>query len=173
MLKPGSTEPLAVSTAAPANNTWTRLQVTYTLPSGSAYASVLPFLQNTSGTAAYFDALQLEQTASPSRYNLVENSDFSFNSAWTPNSSCASTDQIITYTSSPTENSDKRVMRITGDPNKHKYGNQILSGLGGGRRRCIYGGRLGQGRLRIYGRQQSPDVCPDGAILLHRWHHKR
>ena len=55
----------------------------------------------------------------------------SFNSAWTPNSSCASTDQIITYTSSPTENSDKRVMRITGDPNKHKYGNQILSGLGG------------------------------------------
>jgi hypothetical protein len=75
--------------------------------------------------------LQLEQTASPSRYNLVENSDFSFNSAWTPNSSCASTDQIITYTSSPTENSDKRVMRITGDPNKHKYGNQILSGLGG------------------------------------------
>ena len=75
--------------------------------------------------------MQLEQTASPSRYNLVENSDFSFNSAWTPNSSCASTDQIITYTSSPTENSDKRVMRITGDPNKHKYGNQILSGLGG------------------------------------------
>ena len=131
LLKPGSTEPLVVSTAAPANNTWTRLQVTYTLPSGSAYASVLPFLQNTSGTAAYFDALQLEQTASPSRYNLVENSDFSFNSAWTPNSSCASTDQIITYTSSPTENSDKRVMRITGDPNKHKYGNQILSGLGG------------------------------------------
>ena len=131
LLKPGSTEPLVVSTAAPANNTWTRLQVTYTLPSGSAYASVLPFLQNTSGTAAYFDALQLEQTASPSRYNLVENSDFSFNSAWTPNSSCASTDQIITYTSSPTENSDKRVMRFTGDPNKHKYGNQILSGLGG------------------------------------------
>ena len=131
LLKPGSTEPLAVSTAAPANNTWTRLQVTYTLPSGSAYASVLPFLQNTSGTAAYFDALQLEQTASPSRYNLVENSDFSFNSAWTPNSSCASTDQIITYTSSPTENSDKRVMRITGDPNKHKYGNQILHGLSG------------------------------------------
>ena len=131
LLKPGSTEPLVVSTAAPANNTWTRLQVTYTLPSGSAYASVLPFLQNTSGTAAYFDALQLEQAASPSRYNLVENSDFSFNSAWTPNSSCASTDQIITYTSSPTENSDKRVMRITGDPNKHKYGNQILSGLGG------------------------------------------
>ena len=131
LLKPGSTEPLVVSTAAPANNTWTRLQVTYTLPSGSAYASVLPFLQNTSGTAAYFDALQLEQTASPSRYNLVENSDFSFNSAWTPNSSCASTDQIITYTSSPTENSDKRVMRITGDPNKHKYVNQILSGLGG------------------------------------------
>ena len=131
LLKPGSTEPLAVSTAAPANNTWTRLQVTYTLPSGSAYASVLPFLQNTSGTAAYFDALQLEQTASPSRYNLVENSDFSFNSAWTPNSSCASTDQIITYTSSPTENSDKRVMRITGDPNKHKYGNQILDGLSG------------------------------------------
>ena len=131
LLKPGSTEPLVVSTAAPANNTWTRLQVTYTLPSGSAYASVLPFLQNTSGTAAYFDALQLEQTASPSRYNLVENSDFSFNSAWTPNSSCASTDQIITYTSSPTENSDKRVMRITGDPNKHKYGNQILNGLSG------------------------------------------
>ena len=131
LLKPGSTEPLVVSTAAPANNTWTRLQVTYTLPSESAYASVLPFLQNTSGTAAYFDALQLEQTASPSRYNLVENSDFSFNSAWTPNSSCASTDQIITYTSSPTENSDKRVMRFTGDPNKHKYGNQILSGLGG------------------------------------------
>ena len=55
----------------------------------------------------------------------------SFNSAWTPNSSCASTDQIITYTSSPTENSDKRVMRITGDPNKHKYGNQILDGLSG------------------------------------------
>ena len=131
LLKPGSTEPLVVSTAAPANNTWTRLQVTYTLPSGSAYASVLPFLQNTSGTAAYFDALQLEQTASPSRYNLVENSDFFFNSAWTPNSSCASTDQIITYTSSPTENSDKRVMRITGDPNKHKYGNQILDGLSG------------------------------------------
>ena len=131
LLKPGSTEPLVVSTAAPANNTWTRLQVTYTLPSGSAYASVLPFLQNTSGTAAYFDALQLEQAASPSRYNLVENSDFSFNSAWTPNSSCASTDQIITYTSSPTENSDKRVMRITGDPNKHKYGNQILHGLSG------------------------------------------
>ena len=131
LLKPGSTEPLVVSTAAPANNTWTRLQVTYTLPSGSAYASVLPFLQNTSGTAAYFDALQLEQTASPSRYNLVENSDFSFNSAWTPNSSCASTDQIITYTSSPTENSDKRVMRFTGDPNKHKYGNQILDGLSG------------------------------------------
>ncbi len=131
LLQPGSTEPLIVSSAAPSNNTWTRLQVTYTLPEESAYAAVVPFLQNSSTTAAYFDALQLEQTASPSRYNLVENSDFSFDSAWTPNPSCSSTDQIITYSDSPTENSDHRVMRFTGDPTKHKYCDQVLKGMSG------------------------------------------
>ncbi|MDV3426779.1 MAG: DNRLRE domain-containing protein, partial [Bacillota bacterium] len=56
-------------------NDWTRLQVTFTLPSDSTSTSVLfrVGLENESGTA-YFDCMQAEDGTIANRYNILENS---------------------------------------------------------------------------------------------------
>ena len=68
------------SDVLPKYKDWTRLQVTYTATtSGTAIISLL----TKDAGALYIDCAQFENAATASRYNLVENSDFSTSGYWT------------------------------------------------------------------------------------------
>jgi len=68
------------------NTDWTRLKVTFTVPSNSTSHTIRLRMVFTEGDA-WFDALQLEEGYAASPYNLVENSDFTNNlTSWTTNS---------------------------------------------------------------------------------------
>lgn len=60
------------------SNGWRRVEATYTIPSNAYTGFVtLSMYQGTIGTA-YYDCLQVEEAPTPSRYNLLENSDFAY-----------------------------------------------------------------------------------------------
>lgn len=58
-----------------ANNTWDRLQVTFTVPSNATYLRIFPYMYATTGTV-FFDCAQLEKNGAAGRYNLLTNSGF-------------------------------------------------------------------------------------------------
>ncbi len=59
----------------PASSDWTRLQVSYT-PAENETVSLALITEGTG--SVYMDCVQLEQAATASRYNLIENGDFRF-----------------------------------------------------------------------------------------------
>lgn len=74
-----------------ANNTWDRLQVTFTVPSNATYLRIFPYMYATTGTV-YFDCAQLEENGAAGRYNLLTNSGFGTATSasltgWTPSAS--------------------------------------------------------------------------------------
>ena len=77
----GSTQ-LQTSEVLPANSDWTRLQVTYTNEGTAAQNVTAQLVLDAAGTV-YMDCVQLENAASASRYNLVENGDFREAGIWT------------------------------------------------------------------------------------------
>ena len=69
---------VAVSESVVSDEEWTRVEVTYTHPASAQPAVMYPVLENRGKGYAYFDAVQCEQSANASRYNLIENGDFTW-----------------------------------------------------------------------------------------------
>ena len=69
---------VAVSESVVSDEEWTRVEVTYTHPASAQTAVMYPCLQSCGKGYAYFDAVQCEQSANASRYNLIENGDFTW-----------------------------------------------------------------------------------------------
>lgn len=69
---------VAVSDYLVSDLDWKRLEVTYTHPDNAEPAVMYPVLENRGKGYAYFDAVQCEQSANASRYNLIENGDFTW-----------------------------------------------------------------------------------------------
>ena len=94
----GSTTPVATTVAANSSD-WQRIEVTYTHPATSTAAPLVACLSADSGTV-WFDCVQLEQSATASRYNIVEDGDFRFHGsttanhyAWLPGAHCTATEK--------------------------------------------------------------------------------
>lgn len=85
---------IASSAPITTNTDWTRVEVTYTNTTGSDISDLTAGMRNGTSGTAYFDCVQLEASANASRYNLVDNGDFSYNSSlgWNKNSACTSAD---------------------------------------------------------------------------------
>ena len=78
-----------------ANSNWVKISATYTHPDDATPSTANVILgQDDSGTTVFSD-LQLVESTSSTRYNLVSNSDFRKGTiGWTKNSSCTSDDTI-------------------------------------------------------------------------------
>jgi|GEM_PF-7114634 len=75
----GNQQNLVVSQPVRSTNGWERISFTFTLPSdvsGEVSANLILF--DAEGTV-FFDNVQLEQSGGPRHHNLIENSDFRFN----------------------------------------------------------------------------------------------
>ncbi len=120
-------------------NDWTKLSVTFTVPADSTSTTVyLYYMLYASSGTAWFDCLQLEEGSVANRYNMVENSDFTYTTSnmpiyWTANG-CTSNDKVITTSDStnPVTNNDSRFI-MYGEPGIKKWLVQDLhqSGLAG------------------------------------------
>ena len=109
---------------------WKRVEVRYT-NNGETTASITPKLVTEGTGAAYMDCIQLEKMAAASRYNLLENSDFtdSLAGTWT------GTDFTITTATASSEGErasaaphlDDKVLSVTGDPTSQKHLSQTLN----------------------------------------------
>ena len=128
------------STSIKENSEWTRLEVTYTHPSTSSSTSGIASLGNSSIGTAYFDCVQVEVSSSASRYNLVDNGDFTFAGSsgtaaygWSKGDACAATEIRTTYSPSAAPQLDSNVYSITGaySSNKRLYQNIAVSGSAG------------------------------------------
>ena len=121
-----SNNALAVSEVLDETCGWTRLETTLVYPEGISDNRLEVFLHMDSVGEAFFDCVQLEKSATASRYNLIDNSDFRFplsdSSAptyWTAaNSSNTSTDKRVTLPSGndPAPCLDDNVLKINGAP---------------------------------------------------------
>ncbi|MBO5078933.1 MAG: DNRLRE domain-containing protein, partial [Oscillospiraceae bacterium] len=100
-----------------AGSDWTRLEVSYTVTSDQLTASLV-----TTGTA-YLDCVQLEQMAAASRYNLLENGDFTggLGSSWTGSGyTVVDGDPAAPHMSGKT-------LSVTGDPEAEKHLTQTVN----------------------------------------------
>ena len=121
----GST--VAVSEAITTTADWTRVEVTYTHPSTSAAATVIPCLQNGTSGLAYFDCVQFEESANASRYNLIENGDFRYSTGWTKNSACGSAEGRVLYgLVGAAPHVDNYFYRVVGDATADKRVSQTV-----------------------------------------------
>ena len=137
----GSGEVVATSEAIKVNSDWTRLEVTYNHPADAAEDLLVVMLYNESVGTAYFDCVQLEQSPSASRYNLVENGDFSrlkttetdsYN--WLESSACTTSENRILFTGeTAAPNLDNFVYTVTGSPtaSKQNYQDLVVTGSAG------------------------------------------
>lgn len=113
------TDTSIVSETLPANQNWTRLQVSYTNTGSSNVAISAKVLTKTAGTV-YVDCVQLEKAETASRYNIIENGDFRFGSNdWIMSEYCDSTEVPITLSAAPASELNRTAFRIIGDPS-HK-----------------------------------------------------
>ena len=92
-LGPASTA--AVSETLAAGQNWTRLQVSYT-NNTSENVNMNARILCEGGSTAYVDCVQLEIAETASRYNLIDNGDFSYGIyEWIKNSDCNSGEQVV------------------------------------------------------------------------------
>ncbi|OIK14253.1 hypothetical protein BIV60_12155 [Bacillus sp. MUM 116] len=109
---------------------WNRYELTFTLPSDTTYKNVnIRVGVNNETGSAYFDALQLEEGKVPSRYNLVENADFSYGSTipsyWNQVTGSASSNIYTTVSGGPS-NMDSKVFGISGNATELRNINQNI-----------------------------------------------
>ncbi|MCR4710433.1 MAG: DNRLRE domain-containing protein [Clostridiales bacterium] len=105
---------------------WTRIETTLVYPEGISDNRLEVFLHMDSVGEVLFDCVQLERSATASRYNLIDNSDFRFplsdSSAPTyweaSGSSNTSTDKRVTLPvgEDPAACLDDKVLKIKGEP---------------------------------------------------------
>lgn len=110
-LHDGSTT--VVSETLAANSGWTRLEVSYTNTS-SAAKSVTARLMTAAAGTTYMDCAQVEKAPTASRYNLIENGDFTHSGyAW--NTSTGRT-TVTAANKAPAPQLDVNVYKMTGNP---------------------------------------------------------
>lgn len=128
---------VAVSEAVVSDEEWTRVEVTYTHPASAQTAVMYPCLQSCGKGYAYFDAVQCEQSANASRYNLIENGDFTWSDpeagsmfGWHAGVGTGARGESSTSAAPQT---DRHVYAVTGDPREEKsrYQNFHISGSKG------------------------------------------
>ena len=106
----------STSTAVNSNNDWQRIELTYTRPETAASVSANFFLCNFSAGKAYFDCVQLEVSPTASRYNIIENGDFTYGTnGWTGYNTTASDINTSVDFGSAAPQLDSNVLTITGD----------------------------------------------------------
>jgi RHS repeat-associated protein len=105
---------------------WHREELRFTLPANASSNAVTVGCEIVGATGtAYFDCLQLESGNVANRYNLIENSDFTYSSSgipsfWTKNSDCDSSDVNTTASSDHPKSFDNNVFKFTGLEDKRK-----------------------------------------------------
>ena len=98
----------SAQTAEPGGQ-WIRAEVSYTNNTGTT-VSLQPCVSSSATASCYIDCVQLEYTATASRYNLIENGDFVHDeSGWNRGVYFTSTEQVVTR---PTQDSDGRPITI-------------------------------------------------------------
>ena len=132
---------VASSRSISSNSNWTRLEVTYTHPENATSDSLVVHLSNRSVGTAYFDCVQLEESANASRYNIMENGDFRTGKwdtwsvfGWRFGDDCTSSETKVTAPgSSAAPQMDRSSMRFVGGTslNKQAYQNILISGSAG------------------------------------------
>ena len=128
---------VAVSESVVSDEEWTRVEVTYTHPASAQTAVMYPCLQSCGKGYAYFDAVQCEQSANASRYNLIENGDFTWSDpeagsmfGWHAGVGTGARGESST---SAAPQMDTHVYAVAGDPREEKsrYQNFHISGSKG------------------------------------------
>ena len=128
---------VAVSEAVVSDEEWTRVEVTYTHPASAQTAVMYPCLQSCGKGYAYFDAVQCEQSANASRYNLIENGDFTWSDpeagsmfGWHAGVGTGARGESST---SAVPQMDRHVYAVAGDPREEKsrYQNFHITGSKG------------------------------------------
>lgn len=116
---------------------WTRVEVSYTNTSGVDEEAYIVFL-DLGTTVAYLDCVQLEEMPTASRYNLVNNGDFSTNSGW-EGVNLAAAD---TVTAAPAEHIvlDSNAYKLTGEYTTKKSVKQTINVSGGEGDSYVFGG---------------------------------
>ena len=118
-----------------ASDEWKKLEVTFTYPEEVSDNRLMVFLNLDSFGTAYFDCVQLEKSATASRFNLIENGDFDFPRStadpyyWTRGHSSASTTEkriTLSGTESPAPCLDSEVFLMTGSATAAKTYHQTL-----------------------------------------------
>lgn len=94
------------------DNDWQRISVTFTVPEGATRVLVYGGLSYANGTA-WFDCLQLETGNVANLYNLLENSDFRYNTNYLPDHW-----SVTNFTSGDGMSSGR--VRLGGDANLNK-----------------------------------------------------
>ena len=128
---------VAVSEAVVSDEEWTRVEVTYTHPASAQTAVMYPCLQSCGKGYAYFDAVQCEQSANASRYNLIENGDFTWSDpeagsmfGWHAGVGTGARGES---SASAAPQMDRHVYAVAGDPREEKsrYQNFHITGSKG------------------------------------------
>ena len=128
---------VAISESVVSDEEWTRVEVTYTHPASAQTAVMYPCLQSCGKGYAYFDAVQCEQSANASRYNLIENGDFTWSDpeagsmfGWHAGVGTGARGESSTSAAPQT---DTHVYAVAGDPREEKsrYQNFHISGSKG------------------------------------------
>jgi RHS repeat-associated protein len=110
-LNDGSTTVTSETLAA--NSGWTRLEVSYTNTS-SAAKSVTARLMTAAAGTTYMDCVQVEKAPTASRYNLIENGDFTYSGyAWSSNTGRTT---VTAANKTPAPQLDTYVYKMTGNP---------------------------------------------------------
>jgi len=99
---------------------WQRMAVTLTVPSNVSTITIDAYLVTETGTV-YFDDFQLEEGNTSSRYNLVENGDFSSYDTsdnpnyWTKSTNCTNDDKVTMDTDTHPTKLDGNTFTFNGD----------------------------------------------------------
>lgn len=118
---------------------WTRYELTYTVPYNLQSNQFKVTVQLASAGTVYFDGLQFEESATASRYNLIENGDFQWTNGsesspygWT-GSSTTSSDGRILYEDPTVDILDDYALQIVGSTSAQKgyYQDVPISGSAG------------------------------------------
>lgn len=132
--------PIVKSEAVKKNQDWTRYSVTYYANPTYDSNVIKVFVQNGTVGTAYFDCLQFEEGQSASRYNMLENGDFSFSGTtadtaygWTESSTCEANDIRGQYDIDNAGKLDSYVYAIQGNStlSKEVYQTIIMNGYPG------------------------------------------
>jgi len=120
MAKSGTTE--VVSETITLNTTWKRLQVSYTNNTDTEQ-QVAYYILTEGNKPFYIDCVQLEEAATASHYNLINNGDFHYGATnaygWSK-VNCTTSDGVTTLTDPILPQLDENVFAIQGKPGTAK-----------------------------------------------------